>query len=161
KVVAVCTEPPLVYTPIRAEREASVRHLQAAPAAQGPAVIPFGKSAAVGESARHGSGTAARERHNIFRIECLGPVVRGAEQIRSEYEILPQFGCGLIDAPGEFRQMAGGDPWKDVVLDMPEHVEGHSIFDPVTQRPRNIVGPVAMMMNRPNREECGQALSDA
>ena len=47
-----------------------------------------------------------------------------------------------------------------MMLDMQEHVEGDQVLDPMTQRSRDVMGAVAVMMNRPHREEGRQALAD-
>ena len=46
------------------------------------------------------------------------------------------------------------------MLDVQEHVERNSVFDFVAQCSRDVMGTVAVVMDRPHREECSQALPD-
>ncbi len=46
------------------------------------------------------------------------------------------------------------------MLNVQEHIKGERILDPATQRPREMMRPVAVVMDSPDREERRHALSD-
>ncbi len=47
-----------------------------------------------------------------------------------------------------------------MMLNVEEHIECDEIFDAVMERPRKVVRPVTMVMNRPYCEEGSHALTD-
>jgi hypothetical protein len=47
-----------------------------------------------------------------------------------------------------------------MMFDVQEHVERESILDTVMQSSSKVMRPVAMMVDSPNREECGHALTN-
>ena len=57
--------------------------------------------------------------------------------------------------------MAGRNSRKKVMLDMSKHVERNNVFKPIAQSSSDIMGPVAMMVNRPDREKGSQALPNS
>src|SRR5271155_67950 len=71
-----------------------------------------------------------------------------------------QFRRYAIDSARELRQMTRRDARKEMMLDVQEHVEGNSVLDFVAQCSRDVMGAVAMVMDRPHSEECSQALPD-
>src|SRR5271156_4443309 len=56
--------------------------------------------------------------------------------------------------------MTRRDARKEMMLDVQEHVEGNSVLDFVAQCSRDVMGAVAMVMDRPHSEECSQTLPD-
>ena len=56
--------------------------------------------------------------------------------------------------------MSGGHSGKEMMFDVEEHVVRHEVFQSIAKRPRDDVRSIAVVMDRPNREECGQALAD-
>jgi hypothetical protein len=63
QMAGVATQTPLLNAPIRAERQAARRNLQAAPAAQAAAVRSLRESVAAGASARHDPLRAHKEQN--------------------------------------------------------------------------------------------------
>jgi len=47
-----------------------------------------------------------------------------------------------------------------MMLDMPEHAEGNRVLESISDRSREVVGAVAMMVHGPHSEKCCQALPD-
>ena len=47
-----------------------------------------------------------------------------------------------------------------MMFDVTEHIECDSVLDPVAQGPGDVVGTITVMVHRPYREECSQALPD-
>jgi hypothetical protein len=62
QITGVRAKPPLMDTPIRAERESARRDLKVTPAAESPAILPFLKGGSIGKPAGHG----ARSAHETF-----------------------------------------------------------------------------------------------
>ena len=61
----------------------------------------------------------------------------------------------------QLRQVAGRDRGKQVMLDVPEHIERHGVLDTAAQRAREIMGAIAVMVNGPDGEERGDAVAAA
>ena len=59
----------------------------------------------------------------------------------------------------KLRKVARRYPGTEMMLDVEKHIKGDRILQPVSQRPRNVVGAIAMMMNGPDREEGRKTLS--
>lgn len=70
KIARIGAQSPLMNTIIGAESEAPRRNFQVAPAAQRTTVRPFGEVGTIGETARHGAGSA-HAKSNISSIECF------------------------------------------------------------------------------------------
>src|SRR5208282_3925877 len=94
---------------------------------------------------------------------CTCMVVPPPESVRtddSKDDPALQFRRYAIDTARELRQMTRRDARKEMMLDVQEHVERDSVLDFVAQCSRDVMGAVAMVMDRPHSEECSQALPD-
>src|ERR1019366_3406432 len=56
--------------------------------------------------------------------------------------------------------MTGGHKWKEMMFDVPEHMKCNLILEAVSQRPGDVMRPVAVMVHRPHGKKCSQTLAD-